>query len=166
MKSIAINLTSRLGYQTNVFRPAIISLFLVCRCRALAAQEPSVEPSIKRLVSYFRSFCIVSSIIRITGVIKRNIDIQTQIVEVMTTLPYDDVFATIKKTGKEVCYLSYTMSIDTHSLLGCGWERGKSSMAKRIKYLLLHYIASGSTRGRDRLITCILLYITILDLPM
>jgi len=36
------------------------------------------------------------------GVIKRNIDIRTQIVEVLTTLPYDDVLATIKKTGKEV----------------------------------------------------------------
>jgi len=36
------------------------------------------------------------------NVIKRNINIQTQRVEVWTTLPYDDVLATIKKTGKEV----------------------------------------------------------------
>jgi len=39
---------------------------------------------------------------KIPEVRKRKIDLQTQLVDVWTTLPYDNVFAAIKKTGKEV----------------------------------------------------------------
>lgn len=40
----------------------------------------------------------------IVGVTEYNVDLATQEVLVKATLPYDDVLARIKKTGKEVCF--------------------------------------------------------------
>lgn len=61
---------------------------------------------------FFVSFRLL---IRITEVVKVEIDIPTQIVEVWTTLAYLVVLEAIKKTGKEVCILYYRHDVNRHT---------------------------------------------------
>ena len=46
----------------------------------------------------------------IIGVTDYTVDLKTQEVLVTASLPYDDVLARIKKTGKEVCFQLVTFS--------------------------------------------------------
>jgi len=95
------------------------------------------EPQIDNEVRHFQftvempcsgcSGAVGRALMGIPEVRQHTINLQEKKVEVWCTLPYDDILAAIKKTGKKVCFLSYRHDVNsTHSmLLGSGWDRGK-----------------------------------------
>ena len=73
----------------------------------------------QRLALYFRTFvlCDFHQFVCITGVSSYNVDLTKQEVIVKGAIPYDDLLAIIKKTGKEASFYLIIMISIAHKIL-------------------------------------------------